>query len=63
MNAPANEVILANFGVNTRWTSYKQALKEGVTALFSESTATRCVSSPLARTKASVPSCVAAHTR
>ncbi len=32
----ANDVILANFGVNTRWTAYKQALKEGVTALFSE---------------------------
>lgn len=32
----ANDVILANFPVNTRWTAYKQALKEGVTALFSE---------------------------
>ena len=32
----ANSVVLANFPVNTRWTSYKQALKEGVTALFSE---------------------------
>ena len=32
----ANEIILANYAVNTRWTSYKQALKEGVTALFSE---------------------------
>jgi alanyl-tRNA synthetase len=32
----ANEVILANFPVHTRWTAYKQALKEGVTALFSE---------------------------
>jgi alanyl-tRNA synthetase len=32
----ANAVILANFPVNTRWTAYKQALQEGVTALFSE---------------------------
>jgi alanyl-tRNA synthetase len=32
----ANEIVLANFAVNTRWTSYKQALQEGVTALFSE---------------------------
>jgi alanyl-tRNA synthetase len=32
----ANEIVLANFPVNTRWTSYKQALKEGVTALFTE---------------------------
>ena len=32
----ANSVVLANFPVNTRWTGYKQALKEGVTALFSE---------------------------
>jgi alanyl-tRNA synthetase len=32
----ANEIVLANHPVNTRWTSYKQALKEGVTALFTE---------------------------
>ena len=32
----ANEIVLANYAVNTRWTSYKQAIKEGITALFGE---------------------------
>ncbi|MBK8046642.1 MAG: alanine--tRNA ligase [Anaerolineales bacterium] len=32
----ANEIILDNYPVNTRWTSYKQAISEGVTALFTE---------------------------
>lgn len=32
----ANEIVLANYPVNTRWTTYKRALKEGVTALFGE---------------------------
>jgi alanyl-tRNA synthetase len=32
----ANNMILANYPVNTRWTTYKQAIKEGVTALFTE---------------------------
>lgn len=32
----ANAIVLANYPVNTRWTSYQQALKEGVTALFTE---------------------------
>ncbi len=32
----ANEIILADFDVNTRWTTYTQATKEGVTALFTE---------------------------
>jgi alanyl-tRNA synthetase len=32
----ANAIVLANYPVNTRWTSYKQAIGEGVTALFTE---------------------------
>ena len=32
----ANAVVLANFEVNTRWTTYDQAIKEGVMALFGE---------------------------
>jgi len=32
----ANELILANYDVNTRWTSYDRAIEEGVTALFTE---------------------------
>ena len=32
----ANALVLANFPINTRWTTLKQATKEGVTALFTE---------------------------
>lgn len=32
----ANETILANYRVNTRWTTYKQAVHEGAMALFGE---------------------------
>ena len=32
----ANAVILENYLVNTRWTTYNQAISEGVTALFTE---------------------------
>lgn len=32
----ANDVILANYPVNTRWTSYKRAVEEGAMALFGE---------------------------
>jgi alanyl-tRNA synthetase len=32
----ANALILANYPVNTRWTTYNQAISEGVTALFTE---------------------------
>jgi len=32
----ANEIILANYDVNIRWTTYKQAVEEGATALFGE---------------------------
>ncbi|MFO7635051.1 MAG: alanine--tRNA ligase [Caldilinea sp.] len=32
----ANAIILENYPVNTRWTSYNQAISEGVTALFTE---------------------------
>jgi len=32
----ANEIILANYPVNTRWTSYKRAVQEGAMALFGE---------------------------
>jgi alanyl-tRNA synthetase len=32
----ASEIILANYDVNTRWTTYKQAVEEGATALFGE---------------------------
>jgi alanyl-tRNA synthetase len=32
----ANTIILANYDVNTRWTTYKQAVEEGATALFGE---------------------------
>ncbi|MBW7884048.1 MAG: alanine--tRNA ligase [Caldilineaceae bacterium] len=32
----ANEIILNNYPVRTRWTTYKQAISEGVTALFTE---------------------------
>ncbi len=36
MERLANDLILANYNVNTRWTSYKQAVKEGAMALFGE---------------------------
>jgi alanyl-tRNA synthetase len=36
MERLANEIILTNYTVNTRWTSYKQAVKEGAMALFGE---------------------------
>ena len=36
MERLANELILTNYSVNTRWTSYKQAVKEGAMALFGE---------------------------
>jgi alanyl-tRNA synthetase len=32
----ANALILDNYPVNTRWTTYNQAISEGVTALFTE---------------------------
>ncbi|MEX1019704.1 MAG: alanine--tRNA ligase [Litorilinea sp.] len=32
----ANEIVLANYDVNTRWTSYKRAVEEGAMALFGE---------------------------
>ena len=32
----ANAIILENYPVNTRWTTYNQAISEGVTALFTE---------------------------
>ena len=32
----ANEIILDNYPVNTRWTSYKRAVQEGAMALFGE---------------------------
>ncbi len=32
----ANEIILTNYPVNTRWTSYKRAVQEGAMALFGE---------------------------
>lgn len=32
----ANEIVLQNYPVNTRWTTYNQAISEGVTALFTE---------------------------
>ena len=32
----ANAIILENYPVNTRWTTYTQAISEGVTALFTE---------------------------
>ena len=32
----ANDVLLANFPVNTRWTTYQRAVDEGATALFGE---------------------------
>lgn len=32
----ANAIILDNYPVNTRWTTYNQAISEGVTALFTE---------------------------
>ena len=32
----ANTIILENYPVNTRWTTYNQAISEGVTALFTE---------------------------
>ncbi len=32
----ANEIILANYPVNTRWTSYQRAVEEGAMALFGE---------------------------
>src|SRR5262249_20806305 len=32
----ANEIILDNYPVNTRWTSYKRAVEEGAMALFGE---------------------------
>ncbi|MCS6825309.1 MAG: alanine--tRNA ligase, partial [Caldilinea sp.] len=32
----ANEIVLQNYPVNTRWTTYNQAIGEGVTALFTE---------------------------
>lgn len=36
MERLANDLILTNYSVNTRWTSYKQAVKEGAMALFGE---------------------------
>jgi alanyl-tRNA synthetase len=36
MERLANELILTNYSVNTRWTSYKQAVQEGAMALFGE---------------------------
>ena len=36
MERLANELILTNYSVNTRWTSYKQPVKEGAMALFGE---------------------------
>ncbi|MEZ4709557.1 MAG: alanine--tRNA ligase [Caldilineaceae bacterium] len=32
----ANDIVLANFDVNTRWTSHKRAVAEGAMALFGE---------------------------
>jgi alanyl-tRNA synthetase len=32
----ANEIVLGNYPVNTRWTSYKRAVEEGAMALFGE---------------------------
>jgi alanyl-tRNA synthetase len=32
----ANEIVLANYPVNTRWTTYKRAVQEGAMALFTE---------------------------
>jgi alanyl-tRNA synthetase len=32
----ANAIVLANYAVNTRWTTYKRAVQEGVMALFGE---------------------------
>jgi alanyl-tRNA synthetase len=32
----ANEIVLNNYPVNTRWTSYKRAVQEGAMALFGE---------------------------
>jgi len=32
----ANEIVLANYPVNTRWTTYKRAVQEGAMALFGE---------------------------
>ncbi|MDQ3248423.1 MAG: alanine--tRNA ligase, partial [Chloroflexota bacterium] len=32
----ANEIILTNYAVNTRWTTYKRAVQEGAMALFGE---------------------------
>ena len=32
----ANEIVLQNYPVNTRWTTYNQAISEGVIALFTE---------------------------
>lgn len=36
MERLANELILTNYSVNTRWTSYKRAVEEGAMALFGE---------------------------
>ncbi len=32
----ANDIVLANYPVNTRWTTYKRAVQEGAMALFGE---------------------------
>lgn len=36
MEQLANDIILANYLVNTRWTNYKRAVQEGAMALFGE---------------------------
>ena len=36
MEQLANDIILANYTVNTRWTNYKRAVQEGAMALFGE---------------------------
>lgn len=36
MERRANEIVLTNYRVNTRWTSYKRAVQEGAMALFGE---------------------------
>jgi len=36
MERRANEIVLTNYRVNTRWTNYKRAVQEGAMALFGE---------------------------